>query len=411
MSLKTVRGTHDLIPDECAKHLQVIAVARAQAELFGFQEMATPIFEFSDVFSRTLGDASDIVTKEMYSFQDKGGDGLTLRPEGTAGIVRAYISEGLSQISPFKVFYQGPMFRYERPQKGRQRQFHQLGVELMGVASGLADVECIALAHEILGQLKVRNLTRLEINSIGDKASRKSFREALKEFLSAKIQALSEDSQRRLTLNPLRILDSKDPKDIQALQGAPEFSSFLSSESQDMFALVQEGLQKLNIEFQINPNLVRGLDYYCHVVFEFKTNELGAQDAVLSGGRYDELVELMGGPSTPGVGWAAGVERLVLLAALDPTRERPITLVPLGDLAELEALKVAQELRRAGLHTELTMSGNLSRRMKKAATWKSRWALILGDDEIQAETVVLKDLDSGQQQTLARKDLIAHLKK
>jgi histidyl-tRNA synthetase len=406
--LKTVRGTHDLLPDDCARHQHVIGTARAKAALYGFREMATPIFEFSDVFSRTLGDASDIVTKEMYNFQDKGGDWLTLRPEGTAGIARAYISEGLSQISPFKIFYQGPMFRYERPQKGRQRQFHQIGVELLGVSSHLADLECIGVADDILKALDIRGKARLEINSIGDKESRDRYRGQLREFLSGKI--LSEESQKRLVKNPLRILDSKDPVDQKALAGAPELSSCLSGAAADMFAAVQDGLKGLGIEFAINPKLVRGLDYYSHLVFEYRTSELGAQDAIIAGGRYDELIEIMGGPATPGFGWAAGIERLVLLLNQDLAAPRPVALVPMGPEGEAEALKIAHELRQAGIYSEITMSGNMSKRMKKAAGMNARWAIIVGGDELKENKVALKDMDAGTQELVGRSGLAGRLR-
>ncbi len=409
MSLQSVRGTHDLLPEVCAKHNHIIGIARDAAALYGFKEMATPIFEFSDVFKRTLGDTSDIVTKEMYSFQDKGGDWITLRPEGTAGVARAFISEGLSQISPFKIFYQGPMFRYERPQKGRQRQFNQLGVELMGIASPQADVECIALADDILKHLNIRDRARLEINSIGDRESRKKYRDALIEFLSPKVADLSEESQKRLTTNPLRILDSKDPKDQKTLVGAPEFSSCLTNEAKEIFAAVQEGLRAINIEAHLNPKLVRGLDYYSHVVFEYRTDALGAQDAILSGGRYDELVEIMGGPKTPGVGWAAGIERLALLFEGEVPAKRPVALVPMGPEGEIVALALAHELRRAGIYTELTFTGNISKRMKKAAAMKARWAVIVGGDELKNGLVSLKDLDTGNQSQIPRDQLVASI--
>jgi histidyl-tRNA synthetase len=346
----------------------------------------------------------------MYSFQDKGGDWITLRPEGTAGIARAFISEGLSQISPFKVFYQGPMFRYERPQKGRQRQFHQLGIELMGIASPQADIECIALADDILKRLGIRKHARLEINSIGDRDSRKKYRDALTEFLSAKVDSLSEESQKRLKVNPLRILDSKDPKDQKALEGAPEFAACLSAQALEIFNTVQEGLRSLGIQFEINPKLVRGLDYYSHVVFEYRTNALGAQDAILSGGRYDELVEIMGGPATPGVGWAAGIERLALLYEGDVPQVRPVALIPLGPEGEAAAPVLAHEMRSAGIYAELTFSGNLSKRMKKAAAMKARWAVIIGGDELKANMVSLKDLDSGAQEQIPRDQLINKVK-
>ncbi len=406
MSLQSVRGTHDLLPDECAQHRLVQETALSISDLYGFRQMSTPIFEFSEVFKRTLGDQSDIVTKEMYSFQDKGGDWITLRPEGTASIARAFISEGLAHQTPFKAFYQGPMFRYERPQKGRLRQFHQFGVELLGVASPLADLEVLALAHQILGALGLNTRSELHLNSLGDLQSGKAYRQKLSEYLQDHQTRLSEDSQRRLKSNPLRILDSKDENDQKILVDAPSMQECLSQEARDFFAQVQEGLGRLKIPFKLNSHLVRGLDYYTHTVFEYRSKELGgAQDAILSGGRYDQLIETMGGPATPGVGWAAGVERLVLLKNETVPRTRPVALVALGKECELELLVIAQELRSNGVPTELTFSGNLSKRMKKAAGLNARFALILGEEELKAGQVMLKDLDTGEQRKVNRSEL------
>lgn len=409
MSLQSVRGTHDLLPEECAKHRWVQETAISIAELYGFRPMSTPIFEFSEVFKRTLGDESDIVTKEMYSFQDKGGDWITLRPEGTASVARAFISEGLAHQTPFKVVYAGPMFRYERPQKGRQRQFHQIGVELLGVASPLADLEVLAMAQQILSALGLEQLSTLELNSLGDLESRQKYRQILSEFLNDHVAKLSADSQRRLSSNPLRILDSKDDGDKQILTQAPKMNESLTASAEDFFAEVKEGLHRLKIPYTLNPKLVRGLDYYSHTVFEFRAQNLGAQDAILSGGRYDQLIETMGGPSTPGVGWAAGLERLVLLKTENLPRTRPVALVALGQQSEREMLVIAQELRQNGIPTELTFSGNLSKRMKKAAGLHARYAVIVGDDELKNGQVVVKDLDSGDQTQISRVQLLAAL--
>ncbi len=309
--LQSVRGTHDLLPEAQAKHNTIIGVARSISERFGFQEMSTPIFEFADVFKRTLGEASDIVNKEMYTFKDRNDEEITLRPEGTAPIARAFISEGLSQRTPLKLFYQGPMFRYERPQKGRQRQFHQFGVELLGVASPYADVECLTLAHEILKGLNVLTTSSLQINSIGDDESRAKYTAALVKYLKENSAKLSEESQKRLTTNPLRILDSKSEGDQALLKNAPLISEFYNETSKSFFDTICGTLKNTGIPYHVNPFLVRGLDYYTHCVFEFRTTALGAQDAILSGGRYDGLIGQMGGPATPGIGWAAGIERFV----------------------------------------------------------------------------------------------------
>lgn len=409
--MQPVRGTHDLLPEVQAKHNTIAETARTISERFGFAEMSTPIFEFSHVFKRTLGEASDIVNKEMYTFTDRGGEEITLRPEGTAGIARAFISEGLSQRTPLKLFYYGPMFRYERPQKGRQRQFHQFGAELLGVASPLADVECISLAYEILKALKVTNSSRLEINSLGDPESRAKFTEALVKYLNQHQARLSDDSQKRLGLNPLRILDSKDPQDHEILRNAPVISEYYNENSKTFFDSVTGLLGEIGITFHVNPLLVRGLDYYTHCVFEFKTTALGAQDAILSGGRYDQLIQQMGGPATPGFGWAAGVERLVMLSPLEPRVERSVAVIPVHGSIENEAFKVLQKLREAGLTAEMGFSGNLSKRMKRASDKNSRAAVVIGPDELARGEVMVKFMDSGEQKNVRLDELIQTLSK
>lgn len=408
--LQPVRGTHDLLPDDFRRHRHVIDLGCRVARRYGYAEMATPIFEFADVFKRTLGEASDIVSKEMYSFVDKGGDEITLRPEGTAGIARAVISGGLQQSLPLKVYYSGPMFRYERPQKGRQRQFHQIGVELLGIPEPTGDVEVIALGARILAELGVLEKTTLEINSLGDGASRAAYRQALVDYLAAHAARLSEDSQARLARNPLRILDSKDVGDRAIIADAPPFSAFLNEGSKAFFAAVREGLAALGIAFACNERLVRGLDYYCHTAFEFTTTALGAQGTVLAGGRYDGLIETMGGPPTPGVGWAAGIERLSLLAADLPPAPRPIAIVPIGEAAERRALVLTESLRRAGLAVDLAFRGNLGRRMKRANRVEARYAVIFGDDELGRETATLRDLDQGTQEEIPLGALIERLR-
>ncbi|MCB0407310.1 MAG: histidine--tRNA ligase [Bdellovibrionales bacterium] len=399
-SLQPVRGTHDLMGEPLKIHNYIIETARNVSACYGFEEIATPIFEFTSVFQRTLGEASDIVNKEMYTFEDRGGESLTLRPEGTAPIARAFISEGLSRLTPLKLFYQGPMFRYERPQKGRTRQFHQLGVELLGVGKPLADIEILSLAHTLLEKLHLTNPARLEINSIGDDQSRNAFRKALVTYFEKFQNDLSEDSRKRLTTNPLRILDSKDKKDQELITSAPQLENFLNAESQKFYDDVMDGLTKLSIPFHKNHKLVRGLDYYCHTVFEFKSDALGAQDAILSGGRYDKLISDMGGPQTPGVGFAAGIERLILLSKSAPKQKSPVTVVPLGETAEKEALKLSHQLRKEGFTIDMGYSGNLSKRMKRADKMNSKAALIMGDDEIQRGVVTWKDLKTGAQQEI-----------
>ncbi len=399
-SLQPVRGTHDLYAEDGRRHRHVVETARTAAETYFYDEISTPIFEFSEVFKRTLGDVSDIVTKEMYSFTDRGGEALTLRPEGTAGVCRALVSNGLLQNLPLKFFYHGPMFRYERPQKGRQRQFHQIGVELLGVARPQADVEVIALGARILDRLGIRGRIALELNTLGDTESRQAYRQALVAYLSGFKDGLSEDSRMRLDRNPLRILDSKDAGDRRIVADAPLFSEHLNEASKSFFASVTEDLDRLGIEYRLNPHLVRGLDYYCHTAFEFTTDALGAQGTVMAGGRYDGLMEMMGGPATPGVGWAAGIERLAMLAVAPQAQRRPIAVVPAGEAAHGPALQLAERLRAAGFTVDLGYSGNLGKRMKRANKIGAVAAVILGEDELARNGVTLRDLDSGEQEAL-----------
>jgi histidyl-tRNA synthetase len=399
-SLQPVRGTHDLMPEDARRHRHIVTVARETASRFGFEEVATPIFEFTEVFKRTLGDTSDIVTKEMYTFADRAGDEITLRPEGTAGIARAVISGGLTQALPLKFFYNGPMFRHERPQKGRQRQFHQIGVELLGVAGPLGDIETIAIGAQVLDALGILPKTVLEINTLGDQESRTAYRAVLVDYFGGHRDRLSDDSRNRLERNPLRILDSKDAGDKRIVADAPSFAEYLTPAAREFFAKVRAGLDALGIAHTVNPRLVRGLDYYCHTAFEFTTDALGAQGTVLAGGRYDGLIGAMGGPETPGVGWAAGIERLAMLIAEPPAAIRPIAIVPIGGAAETAALTLAHGLRRAGCTVDLGYSGNLSKRMKRANKLNARYAVILGEDELQRGTATLRDLDSGEQEAI-----------
>ena len=410
--IQPVRGTHDLAADEMRRHRHVIEHARTLAARYGFAEVATPIFEFSDVFRRTLGDTSDIVTKEMYTFTDRGGSELTLRPENTAGVARAVIGGTLGERRPFKCFYAGPMFRYERPQKGRLRQFHQIGVELIGAAEPLADIEVIALGAHLLEALGVLDRVTLEINTLADDASRRAYRSALVAYLEANEDALSEESRQRLRRNPLRVLDSKDEGDKAVLADAPAIDAHLSPEAAAFFDAVCDGLSKVGVAFTRNARLVRGLDYYCHTAFEFTTTALGAQGAVLAGGRYDGLVETMGGSPTPGVGWAGGIERLAALVAETGGVEaapRPIAIVPLGARAEAAALGLAQRLRHEGFPVELTYRGSLSKRMKRANQAGAAAAIILGDDEMERGVATVRDLDSGEQTEAPEAEIGAHL--
>jgi histidyl-tRNA synthetase len=409
-ALQPARGTQDLLPEVMRRHRLVSDTAREVAALYGFAEIATPIFEFTEVFSRPIGEHTDVVSKEMYTFTDRGGEEVTLRPENTAGVVRAVLSNGLTQSAPLKYFYNGPMFRYERPQKGRFRQFHQIGVEILGVATAQADIEVIACGYRILKELGIGDRVVLELNTLGDPESRAAYRTALVDYFSARRNDLSEDSQRRLETNPLRILDSKDPGDIRINADAPAFDKYLSDMSFEFYGRVRDGLAQLGIEYRHNPRLVRGLDYYTHTAFEFVTTDLGAQGTVMGGGRYDGLVELMGGPAMPGIGWAAGIERLAMLIAEPPAPPRPVTLVPIGEEAEAFALRLAEDLRGHGLVVDLGYSGNLQRRMRRADRVGARAAVLLGDDELARGAATIRDLDNGQQSDVPIGDLAARLK-
>ncbi len=408
-SLQPIRGTRDIIGDDQRRHTHVITTARTTAALYGFEEWTTPIFESTSVFARTLGDTSDVVTKEMYTFQDRGGDSLTLRPENTAGICRALVSNGLTQSLPQKVFYAGPMFRYERPQKGRYRQFTQIGAELIGPAEPLADAEIITLGWDILTRLGIAADVILELNTLGDTPSRDAYRTALIAHFTAHRAALSADSQDRLDRNPMRILDSKDEGDRKLVAEAPTITPYLTSEAAAFYEGVKSSLTCLGVPFRENPRIVRGLDYYSHTAFEFVTTRLGAQGTVMAGGRYDGLVAEMGGPQTPAVGWAAGVERLSMLLESTPEAPRPVAVIPLGEAAEAAALPLLQSLRQAGIRTEMAYRGNMKRRLERANKINARAAVILGDDELANGEATVKNLADGTQQKLRLGDLAGHL--
>ncbi len=396
--LQPVKGTYDLLPKDRALHRHVTETARLICERYGFNEVITPIFEFSEVFSRTLGETSDVVTKEMFSFVTKGDDQITLRPEGTAGICRSFISNGLQQETPVKHFYYGPMFRYERPQKGRQRQFHQVGIELIGVDSPQADIEVVAAGYHFLKELGFADVVTLELNSLGDTESRNAYREKLVAYLSQFEDQLSEDSKKRLVTNPLRILDSKDEGDREIVKDAPLLGECLNETSQAFYDEVKRGLDMLGVPYVENPRLVRGLDYYCHTAFEFTTNTLGAQGTVLAGGRYDGLIKMMGGPQIPGVGWASGVERLALMLGEDKIElPRPIVVIPAANEHQDDAFLVANRLRQEGYIVEQGYSGNFKKRLNKANKLNAFVAIIVGMSECNEGEVMFRDLNTGDQ--------------
>ena len=409
-AINPVRGTHDILPDGMHRFRHVEETALNVARRYGYGEIAVPIFEFTEVFSRTLGDTSDIVTKEMYTFEDKGGDSITLRPEGTAGVARAFISNGLAQNLPLRFCYRGPMFRYERPQKGRQRQFHQVGVELLGVPDPLGDAEVICLGADFLKALGVEDKVTLELNSLGDVDSRSAYREKLVTYLKSHQGRLSEDSLRRLERNPLRVLDSKDAGDRNVITEAPELGDSLNAESQAFFDTVRTALDAAGIQYNVNPRLVRGLDYYGHTAFEFVTDALGAQGTVLAGGRYDGLIKQMGGPATPGTGWAAGIERLAMLAAEPAPGLAPVAIVPIGGPdVSIAAFALARQLRDSGFAVDMAYSGNVGRRMKRADRIGACAAVIMGEDELARAAVTVREMRGGGQEEVALASLEIYL--
>jgi histidyl-tRNA synthetase len=405
--LQSLRGMVDLLPVQTHRWQAVEAVARSHFGRSGFEEIRTPLLEVTELFARGIGEATDVVGKEMYSFQDRGDRSCTLRPEGTASVVRSAVQHGLLSQGAQKLWYSGPMFRYERPQAGRQRQFHQIGVEWLGVSSARSDAEVIALAWDLLDALGVRGL-ELQINSLGTSDDRQRYRNQLLSWLEARFEQLDSDSQQRLTTNPLRILDSKNATTQELLRKAPTLLDFLSDESAARFKAVQGFLTSLGIPYRVNTRLVRGLDYYGHTAFEITSDQLGAQATVCGGGRYDGLVQQLGGPATPAVGWALGMERLLLVleaaAAADPqgpaarlTAATPpdLYLVNRGEQAEACALVLARQLRGTGIAVELDGSGAaFGKQFKRADRSGAVWAVVIGDQEAETGKFFVKSLRS-----------------
>ena len=368
-SIKTpgaIRGTQDIFGAEAEAFAFVVETFERVRKLYRFRRVEMPVFERTEVFARSIGETTDIVSKEMYSFEDRGGESLTLRPEFTAGIARAFITDGWQQHAPLKVATHGPLFRYERPQKGRYRQFHQLDAEIIGAAEPQADVELLAMADQLLKELGISEGVTLHLNTLGDGDSREAWRSALVEHFAAVRGELSEDSQERLDKNPLRILDSKDPRDKAFVGDAPKIDDFLSDEARDYFARVCEGLDAAGVAWTRNPALVRGLDYYRHTAFEFVTDRLGAQGTVLGGGRYDGLIETLGGPHTPAVGWAAGIERLAMLVGGREEDSLAAIVLVEDDAGSTTAFRLLSVLRNAGVAADIVASGSPKKRFDKA---------------------------------------------
>jgi histidyl-tRNA synthetase len=396
-SPQRIRGTQDIFGEEADRFQAVVAAFERVRRLYAFQRIEMPVFEATEVFARSIGETTDVVSKEMYTFADRGGDSLTLRPEFTAGIARAYLSNGWQQHAPLKLATHGPAFRYERPQKGRFRQFHQIDAEIIGTDSPQADVELLVMADQLLTELGITDGVTLQLNTLGDAETREAWRAALVAHFEAHRGDLSEESIERLAKNPLRILDSKDPRDRPIADAAPGIDEFMTASAQDFFAAVTAGLDSAGVAWTRNARLVRGLDYYRHTAFEFVTDRLGAQGTVLGGGRYDGLMESFGGPPAPAVGWAAGIERLAMMIDVPIALAIEIAVIPLGAAAEAAAPAILAELRREGLAAEMAFRGNMKKRLARADASRAQMALIFGDDELARGEASVKDLGTGEQ--------------
>ncbi len=409
-AIQAVRGMNDLLPDAVERWQQIETAARDVLHAYGYREIRLPIVEKSELFARSIGSQTDIVEKEMYSFEDRNGENLTLRPEGTAGCVRAGIENGFLHNQIQRLWYAGPMFRHERPQKGRYRQFHQIGVEAFGIETPDLDAEIILMCARLWRALGLEGLT-LELNSLGTPESRSAYRDALTRYLSARRDQLDEDSLRRLEKNPLRILDSKNPAMREVIAGAPSLHDHLDEASRAHFAHVGEYLRDSGVSYTVNPRLVRGLDYYTRTVFEWTTDRLGAQSAVCAGGRYDGLVEQLGGKPTPAAGFAIGLERLAELLALQGDAPQVVRthgyLVLLGEESETQGMRLAERLRNAGLRIECNCGGGgLKAQLKRADRSGARHALLLGEEEVRQGSITIKDLRDGTQRTVTQDKLI-----
>ena len=406
-----VRGMQSLLGADADRMAAVVAAFDRVRRIYGFRRVEVPLLEPTAVFARSLGESTDVVSKEMYTFDDKGGDSVTMRPEFTAGIARAFLSEGWQQFTPLKVATHGAAFRYERPQKGRFRQFHQLDAEIIGAAEPQADVEAIAFAAQLLAELGLAERSTLRLNTLGDPETRQKWRDALHAHFKRHLADLSEDSRSRLDRNPLRILDSKAHQDWPIADSAPGIDEFLTVEAGSFFEAVTTGLDSAGVAWQREPRLVRGLDYYRHTAFEFVTEELGAQSQLLGGGRYDGLVEALGGPHTPAVGWAAGIERLAMMLDEPPPEVSDAVLIPLGEAAERVAATILADLRRSGIAAEMSYRGNIKKRLQRANSNGARNVLIIGDDEVASGAVKLKDLASGEQRDVPIADIVEALRR
>lgn len=402
--IKNIRGMHDIFGDSFSHHQSVINRFNKLMEEHNYLPFSTPIMEYSNVFTKSLGDSSDVVTKEMYTFYDKSNESVTLRPEGTAGIARAIISNGLTQDLPLKLYYNGPMFRYERPQKGRLRQFHQIGIENYSNGNIYADVEVIYIAYLLLNRLRILDKVSLKINTLGDSQSRKNYISSLVNYFFEKKSKLSEDSLIRLEKNPLRILDSKHLQDIELVRNAPKIYDYLSSESRDYYEGLKLILNQLNINYKEDPLLVRGLDYYSHTAFEFTLNEK-ENYAILAGGRYENLVESLGGPKISGTGWAAGIERLMSLCTDDSKKRKLILVIPLSEKCLSLSYRIRNEPLGKDFKYEISTNFNLKKSLKYSNKINASFAIIIGDYEVENDYLTIKNLKDGEQKSIKNTEL------
>ncbi len=411
-SPQRIRGTQDIFGEEADRFQAVVAAFERVRRLYAFQRVETPVFEATEVFARSIGETTDIVSKEMYTFPDRNGDSLTLRPEFTAGICRAYLSNGWQQHAPLKLATHGPVFRYERPQKGRFRQFHQIDAEIIGTDSPQADVELLVMADQLLRELGISEGVTLQLNTLGDAETRDAWRAALVAHFEAHRRELSEESLARLAKNPLRILDSKDPRDRPAADSAPGIDEYMTGAAQDFFGAVTAGLDAAGVAWTRDARLVRGLDYYRHTAFEFVTDRLGAQGTVLAGGRYDGLIEGLGGPPTPAVGWAAGIERLGMMIDAPWVLEMHgsgsnllglarLAVLPVNSEAEKAAAQVLTGARRRGMIADMAFKGNLKRRLQKADAQGAHLALLVDAERWSRDELEIKNLETGEQMLVA----------
>ena len=410
--IRSVKGTQDILPDQSSRWQDLELTIQKIMDRYGYKEIRTPAFENTEVFLRGVGQETDIVSKEMYSWTDQGGNNLTLKPELTAPVVRSFIQHNLGQINSInKLYYIDSLFRRERPQKGRYREFHQFGVEVFGSEYPEVDVEVIALATYVFNNMGLENLT-LNLNSIGSPECRKNYRDAIKDFLEPHFDDLSKTSQKRYNNNPLRILDSKSPDEKELLKGAPDISDYWTSDDKSHFDEVCNLLKKIKIDYQLSPNLVRGLDYYTRTTFEITSNELGAQNAICGGGRYDELVENLGGKPTPGIGFAAGIERLLLASRSEHKQENiQIYIVGIGDSVRATLITLVENLRKNNFKTSFDyLRRSMKAQMREANKLGAQYAIILGEDELKDKSVIIKDLSTSDQEKIALDLVEKHMK-